>query len=228
MKSKNLRSITKHPVSPTSILLRSANMKIAARWILITVLVSLGLLVSMVVGSPPLHGQAQAVRWDIISLNPTTTPPTISAGGVAFAAASNPSSLTIKLTGSGTFVAPASGGTSGAVTGGGTWETSSDSTQTGSGTYVVKGLASWEFANLQTGDLIDLIDEGARANGNAVLRIQYSDGSTGILGIGCHGPGAPDGIEEGVIATKGFVTYWTGQTPLPGVDANRTNFHLIR
>jgi len=73
-----------------------------------------------------------------------------------------------------------------------------------------------------------MIDDGERSNGNAVLRIQYSDGSGGILGIGCHGPGAPDGIEEGVIATKNFVTYWTGQAPVAGVDANRTTFHLIR
>ena len=76
--------------------------------------------------------------------------------------------------------------------------------------------------------LIDLIDDGTGANGNAVLRIQYSDGSAGILGIGCHGPGAVGGIKEGVIATKSFVTYWTGQAPVAGVDANRTSFHLIR
>ena len=34
------------------------------------------------------------------------------------------------------------------------------------------------------------------------------------------------GIEEGVIATKGYVTYWTGQVPVGGVDANRTVFHV--
>jgi hypothetical protein len=37
---------------------------------------------------------------------------------------------------------------------------------------------------------------------------------------------APDGIEEGIIATKGFVTYWTGEVPVPGVDENRTIFHV--
>jgi len=172
---------------------------------------------------------ADHVSWDIISLDTSTTPPTLSPGGVAFAAAKNPSSLTIRLTGSGTFVAPASGGPSGAVTGGGTWETFNTGVSTGSGTYSVTGLASWQFANLQSPGPIDLIGPvGTAANGNAILRIQYSDGSDGILGVGCHGPGALAGIVEGVIATKDFVTYWDAQVPVGGVDANRTTFHVLR
>ena len=169
------------------------------------------------------------MRWDIIHFDATTTPPTISAGGVAFASARNPSSLSIKLTGSGTFVGPASGGTSGAVTGGGTWETFSGTTSTGSGTYEVVGLANWTFSNLQPPVLIDLIDDGARANGVAVFRIRYSDGSEGVLGVGCHGPGAPDGTLalEGVTASKGHVTYWDAQAPVGGVDADRTVFHVM-
>jgi hypothetical protein len=173
-------------------------------------------------------GSAAHVRWDIVSLNFSTTPFTISAGGVAFASARNPSTPKIQLTGSGTFVAPASGGPSGAVTGGGTWETFSGTTSTGSGTYRVTGLASWEFANFQTpGSLNDDIGNQAQAaNGTVVLRIEYSDGSVGTLGVGCHGPGAPDGIVEGVIATKGFVTYWDAEAPAGGVDKNRTVFHV--
>jgi hypothetical protein len=173
-------------------------------------------------------GSAAHVRWDIVSLNFSTTPPTVSAGGVAFASARNPSTLTIRLTGSGTFFAPASGGPSGAVRGGGTWETFSGTTSTGSGTYVVKRLVSWEFANSQTpGSLNDNIGNQAQtANGTAVVRIEYSDGSDGSLGIGCHGPGAPGGIVEGVIATKGFVTYWDAGAPAGGVDKNRTLFHV--
>jgi hypothetical protein len=170
---------------------------------------------------------AAHVRWDIVSVNfPTTT---ISPGGVAFAFARNPSTLKIKLTGFGTFVAPASGGTSGAVTGGGTWETFKGDVSTGSGTYRVTKLADWEFANFQAPGLIDLIgDTNERANGNAILRIEYSDGSQGILGIGCHGPGAPNGIVEGVIATKNYVTYWDAAAPPPNVDENRTIFHVTR
>jgi hypothetical protein len=165
------------------------------------------------------------VRWDIINIDIPFT--TAGPGGVAFALATNPNTLRIRLTGSGTFVAPASGGSSGAVTGGGTWETFSDGVSTGSGTYQVTGLTSWEFANLFTGGPIDLIGDGnERASGNAVLRIDYSDGSRGTLGIGCHGPGAPNGIVEGVVATKDFVTYWNAEAPTPTLNANRTVFHV--
>lgn len=175
---------------------------------------------------------ADHVRWDIIHFNAGTTPPKVSAGGVAYAKAITGNALSpemrIKLTGSGTFVAPPGGGTSGAVTGGGTWETFRSGVSTGSGTYTVTKLVSWVFANLQPPVITDLIggpnEKGA--NGTAVLVIKYSDGSLGTLGIGCHGPGAPDGIEEGVIATKGYVTYWTGEVPGGSVDANRTSFHV--
>jgi len=201
-------------------------MKIATRWIPVSAVVSLAVLMSITLGLPVVQGSADHVRWDIIHFDPLTTPVTLSPGGVAFAAARNPSILTIKLTGSGTFIGPASGGTSSGVTGGGTWETFSGTTSTGSGTYEVRELISWEFANLQTGTVNNLIGGGTRANGTAVLRIHYSDGSDGTLGVGCHGPGAPGGIVEGVIATKDFVTYWDAQAPVGGVDANRTNFLL--
>jgi len=178
----------------------------------------------LVVGNVRAAG-ADHVRWDIINF--TAPPPTASAGGIAFASAD--ATHTISLTGSGTFVAPASGGTSGAVTGGGTWETFESGVSTGSGTYSVTSLASWQFANLQTpGVVTDLIGGGPGANGNAILRIEYSDGSEGVLGVGCHGPGAPPAIQEGVIATKDFATYWTAQPPAPGVNANRTTFHLLQ
>jgi hypothetical protein len=201
-------------------------MRICARWISAIGVVSFAVLLSTTLHLPVVQGAADHVRWDIQHFDTTTTPPTSSAGGHAFASARNPSTLSIELTGSGTFVGPASGGTSGGVTGGGTWETFDGTTSTGSGTYEVRELVSWQFANLQTGTFIDLIDDGARANGNAVLRIRYSDGSEGVLGIGCHGPGAPGGILEGVIVTKDFVTYWDAQAPVGGVDANRTLFHI--
>ena len=202
-------------------------MKMASKWILVSAVVFFAVLLSMIIGLPAIQASADHVRWDIIHLNPATTPPTVTAGGVAFASARNPGSLSIMLTGSGTFVGPASGGTSSSVTGGGTWETFSGTTSTGSGTYEVVGLANWTFSNLQPPVLIDLIDDGAAANGVAVFRIHYSDGSQGVLGVGCHGPGAPDGAVEGVIASKGHVTYWDAQAPVGGVDADRTVFHLM-
>jgi len=166
-------------------------------------------------------GQAQHVRWDIIST--TGVPPTpINSGGNASATAANGGD-TITLTGSGTFVAPASGGGSGAATGGGTWTTTSG----GSGTYTVTGLVSWQPANAQTNvGFIDNIDEGTRTNGTAVLDIAFSDGSEGVLTVGCHGPGAPPGIFEGIATTKGFKTYYTVPAPVAGVDAGRTLFHV--
>jgi hypothetical protein len=198
-------------------------MKNAGKWISGIAGVSLAVLLCITVGLPVVQGSADHVRWDIVSVA-FTTPPTVSEGGIAFASAN--ATLTIKLTGSGTFVAPASGGISSAVTGGGTWETFVSGVSTDSGTYTVSSLASWQFANFQTpGGVTDLIGAGG-ANGNAILRIEYSDGSEGVLGVGCHGPGAPAGIQEGVIATKGFVTYWNHGVPAPGVNTNRTSFHI--
>lgn len=196
-------------------------------WLLATATV---LLLTLATVSVAVAG-ADHVRWDIVSIAPLPVPPitpatTFYPGGVAFAKA-DPYGLTIKLTGAGTFVAPASGGTSSAVTGGGTWETFTGSTSTGSGTYWVTKLVSWEFANLQTVLIQDTIgDTNERANGTAVLKIEFSDGAIGTMVVGCHGPGAPAGIFEGVTVTKGYVTYWNPPAPVPTVDANRTLFHV--
>ena len=166
-------------------------------------------------------GGAKHVRWDIIHLVGGAPPGPVTAGGVASASA--PDGDTITLTGSGHFVAPASGGGSSAAAGGGTWTTTSG----GSGTYRVTRLVSWQFANFQTNvGFIDNIGGGRRANGTSVLKIAFSDGSTGVLTVGCHGPGAPPGIFEGIATTKGYKTYYTVPTPVPGVDAGRTLFHV--
>jgi hypothetical protein len=173
----------------------------------------------------PQHGRnAQHVRWDIMSLVGGNPPGPINPGGHASATA--PDGDIITLTGSGTFVAPASGKGSGAARGGGTWTTSLGA----SGTYRVTALVSWTFANFQaaTPTFIDNIDQGRRSNGTAVLRIAFSDGSTGVLTVGCHGPGAPPGIFEGIATTKGYKTYYAVQPPVAGIDANRTIFHVRR
>lgn len=207
------------------------NRKIARGWLLGIAVMLLSTMASV----PVAFAGADHVRWDIIHILPVPPAPgsVISAGGEAFAFAYNtpvnPSTAKIRLTGKGTFIAPASGGTSSAVTGGGTWETSGAGLPTGSGTYRVTKLVSWEFANFAAAApaLVDNIgDFNERANGNAVLLIEYSDGDLGTLGIGCHGPGAPNGIVEGVIATKGYVTYWNAELPPADVDKNRTLFHL--
>jgi hypothetical protein len=175
--------------------------------------------------------KAQHVSWDIVSVSPIPIAPpppvTFNPGGVA--TAQTPEGVTITLTGSGTFVAPGGNGGSNAVTGGGTWSISGGG---GSGTYEVTGLVDWEFATPQslliggfpvtdnTGDTTE------RANGTAVLRIEFSDGQSGVLTVGCHGPGAPAGIFEGVATTKGYTTFY--DVPAPPADANvgRTLFHV--
>jgi len=177
------------------------------------------------------------VRWDIISLQP----PNIFPDGVASARAEDCSKIT--FTGSGTFVAPAGGGgTSSGVTGGGTWETFSGSspcpcnstatgTSTGSGTYEVTGLVRWEDApGSLPPPIIDNIGVKADStSGLAVLRIEYSDGERGVLIVSCHNPiGSPNALFEGITATKGFVDYWNHQLTVNGVDANRTQFHVLR
>jgi hypothetical protein len=170
-------------------------------------------------------GGAQHVRWDIISLVGGAPPGPLNPGGHASAMA--PDGDMITLTGHGTFVSPnASNGSTSAVTGGGTWETS-----TGSGTYTVTGLVSWVLANHQssTPTFVDNIgDLSARSNGTAVLKIRFSDGQSGVLTVGCHGPGAPPGIIEGIATTKGFKTYYETEEPVGGVDANRTLFHVLK
>jgi hypothetical protein len=197
-------------------------MPIGKRW-----LVRLGLVLSiataavlLVTWSSSASGGAQHVRWDLIST--TGIPPApLNPGGHASATA--PNGDTITLMGSGTFVAPASGGGSNAVTGGGTWTTTSG----GSGTYTVTGLVSWVSAGPQANvGFVDNIDHGTRTNGTAVVTIAFSDGTPGVLTIGCHGPGAPAGIFEGIATTKGYKTYYTVQAPTPGVDGNRTIFHV--
>ena len=164
-------------------------------------------------------GGAAHVRWDIIST--TGIPPgPLNPGGHASAMA--PDGDTITLTGSGHFVSPASGGGNGAVDGGGTWTTSG-----GTGTYEVTALVSWQRANDQANvGFVDNIDEGTRTNGTAVLKIAFSDGSSGVLTVGCHGPGAPPGIFEGIATTKRYKTYYNVPAPVSGVDAGRTIFHV--
>ena len=214
-------------------------MKIRARYWGLGTLLALGAALVLLAALPSSanpgkgHGKqgaksgAMHVRWDIISLVGGNLPGPANPGGSASASAPNGGD-TITLTGTGTFVAPAgNNGGSGAVTGGGTWHTSTGA----SGTYDVKELVSFVFANSQaaTPPLTDNIGVSSeRANGTAVLRVRFSDGSSGVLTVGCHGPGAPNGIFEGIAVTKGYVTYYNVAAPIGGVDANRTIFHVRR
>ena len=171
-------------------------------------------------------GSAAHVRWDIISLDFTTF--TVSAGGVASAIAQDGSHIT--LTGSGTFVAPDGGdGTSSATTGGGMWQAFAPGaiTPSASGTYSVTGLVRWDEAPGTFPANVDAIDNVAEAHGGlAVLRVDFSDGSHGVLTVSCHFNGTPNSVFEGIRVTKGYVDYWNGTVPVGGVNANRTAFHV--
>jgi len=202
-------------------------MRIGKQWQLrlgLVLTLAIGLLPFVTWSSAASNGGAQHVRWDIQSLTGGAPPGPINPGGHASATA--PDGDTITLTGFGTFVAPASGGRSSAVTGGGTWSTTANGGT--SGTYTVTSLVAWESAGPQaaTPAFIDNIDEGTRTNGTAVLTIAFSDRTQGVLTIGCHGPGAPPGIVEGIATTKNYKTYYSVEDPTAGVDANRSLFHV--
>jgi hypothetical protein len=178
-------------------------------------------------------GAAQRIRWDIANTNFTTTPLTVSAGGIASALANDGSLIT--LTGSGTFLTSPGRFSAVALGGGGTWKTfDAAGGSTGSGTYkVLLGPASFEEAPGTRIPTIDLIGnaQDTRA-GLMVVEIRYDDGSRGILTLSCHLPGTappetPESVFEGITATKGFVDYWKVVPPVPGVNGNRTSFHVL-
>jgi hypothetical protein len=203
-------------------------MKSKAATLGLTIIISLAIVVVMTAGSQFAFAEASHVRWDIVSINFGSF--TVTAGGIASAMANDGSFIT--LTGTGTFVAPASGhGTSSAVSGGGMWTThSSKGAVTGTGTYEVTGLVLWEPSPLPPGsnppptDLIEPSDH--RSTGIAVLRITYSDGERGILIVSCEGYLSPASAFEGITATKGVTDYKSPVPPVAGVNANRTLFHI--
>ena len=158
-------------------------------------------------------------RWDTISQTFPGGVPTLNTGGSDYALAAD--LTTIQISGSGTF----GGGVP--PTGGGTWATSGPS-GTASGTFTVIGVVRFNVApgSVPPG-VIDNIGANARS-GLAVFLIKYSDGSLGTLTVSCHLPvGSPSGIFEGITATKGFVPFHERVPPVPGVDANRTAFHVL-
>ncbi len=151
-----------------------------------------------------------------------------SSATTGFASAIANDGSTITLTGEGTFNAASNFGNRD-VTGGGTWQTFDKSgTPTASGTYQVTGFVSFTVAPgtapLPHDNIGALEDERA---GLLFVTIQYSDGSTGVLTVSCHLVGTPNSVFEGIRVSKGFVDYWNGKAPVPGVNGNRTNFHIL-
>jgi hypothetical protein len=203
------------------------------RWWIVGAAISL--LPMLVVAGTRDDERAGTFRWDITHITFIPTGNIIEAGGKASASAQNNSMIT--FTGSGTFTV----GDGDDVTGGGTWQTVAPPPEstTQSGTYRVTRLVRFEVApGAQTSNAKDRIGDGTLADnrgGLAILRIAYSDGSKGILVLSCDLPGnpppgpagSPDSLFEGITASKGFVDYWNRSAPAPGVDGNRTIFHVL-
>lgn len=177
------------------------------------------------------HAIATAYRWDLIHVSSQGTSTVIDAGGVDSDNAADGSLIT--LTGSGTWLSIPGRDKPQAVTGGGTWAAwdKTGTNSTGSGTYQVTRLLSSEVfpGSNSSPDIIDKIGSREDSRGGLiVLRIIYSDGERGVLTVSCHGPTrVPDTVFEGITVTKGIVGYVDRGKPVPGVDANRTVFHVL-
>ena len=112
---------------------------------------------------------------------------------------------TILVAGTGTFVV----GEPDNVTGGGTWSTFNGSgAATGSGKFRVTRLINFDLA---PGSAPGFPTFHA---GLAFLRIEYDDGSSGILVVSCSlnffGPTTPPSVPEGFSSSKAYVDYWKG------------------
>ena len=96
-----------------------------------------------------------------------------------------------------------------------------------SGNVIAEGVKA--SASAQNKSTVTLTGSGTFTVGDS------DDGSKGILVVSCDLPGnpppgpagSPDSLFEGITASKGFVDYWNRSAPAPGVDGNRTIFHVI-
>lgn len=182
-------------------------------------------------GSSAPTGSAPQVRWDFAKIL-AVTPITFGPGGSAVATAEDGSSMT--LTGSGTFRPPPSSPDD--VTGGGTWHLiDAQGGPAGSGTYTVKTLIYWSpGSGTFPTTLVDKIGEIAKTRtGFAVLRVSYSNGRQGILGVSSHLPmRTPDAVFNGMVASMDLVLFWnhqkiTASLTDPHKDENRSVFHVL-
>lgn len=177
----------------------------------------------------------EAYRWDITSIDFAAG--TLNAGGTASATAADGSKITI--TGSGTFKVDQPPRLEGprigsGTSGGGTWvvrDSPSGPFVGGilkSGTYEVTGFVDFKLAPGTLAPLTDRIGTAADGRaGLAILRIRYSDGSSGLLAVHCKLNGSPTSIPTGVSVSKGFVDFYNVEQSVEGVNTNRTIFHAL-
>src|SRR5712691_7809571 len=172
------------------------------------------------------NNEGERVRWDFPNVfTPCTTP-----GGHASARAQDGARITIA--GSGTFP-NVRNRCSRRVTGGGTWTITPGTASgcfSGSGTFKVTELLNWVVApGVFPPSGCDGVGPAADARpGLAELRVRYSNGTTGTLTLSCHLFGTPDCVFEGITASMDFEDFWNTESPAPGVEGNRTVFHVVR
>ena len=160
-------------------------------------------------------------------LNPNGSATALAADCTLFTVGAPLGCTAITLSGSGTFALPGGQESSNGVSGGGSWQvcavtppaslpsftplTCLPGTIT-SGTFVVTGLVQWQKSGplavpacgaCETTDNIGNLKDAT--GGLAVLKVAYSDGTTGILTLACTGLFDPGPVAEGVTATKGVV-----------------------
>lgn len=163
-------------------------------------------------------------RWDIVNLG-FPGPLCAEEGGQASSKALDGARITVR--GSGTF--RDGPGNSQNVTGGGDYViTAGTATPAEAGTYEVDRFVGFVLApgTIPVADCIGSVAD-TRA-GRLTVSIVFSDGSEGVLELGCRLAGSPASVMEGITATKGFVTFWNHEEPAAGVDGNRTLFHRLR
>lgn len=170
--------------------------------------------------------KGKRIRWDIVNVLTGCAEP----GGHASARAVDGARITIM--GSGTFP-DVRNRCSRHVTGGGTWAvvpgTSPAGCFTGNGTFKVTELLKWDPAPGEFPlpcDNIGRIEDTSA--GLVKLRVRYSNGEAGVLTVSCHLLGSPDCIFEGITASMNYEDFFDAEPPVPGVDANRTLFHVVR
>ena len=184
------------------------------------------------------HRRPKFFSWDVLDNDFSNAPAEVIAnpGGFSSAQSGDISNLWGKLTitGHGTFAAPAIGRTSRRVTGGGDWETfDNNGVSTGTGRYKVTSVVSWVEApgTLLGTNIVDNNGDAADSQaGLATFTVRYDDRSIGVLTVSCRFPTTPPEVaiqvQEGITATKGYVHYWYRDDPQPGVNGDRTVFHV--
>lgn len=97
---------------------------------------------------------------------------------------------------------------------------------TGGIVYAAHATVRWDIVSINFG-------AGTISAGGIVLArgLWYIGSHTrteakGLSVVSCSLVATPDSVGDGITATKGSVNFWNREAPVPGVDADRTLFHI--